>query len=145
VGSQQLQLSGVSAAGGELQQGQHEADADKWCALCRMTDFEKISALSSLPHWAHSSNTIRSNSSHPALENFQAQDDKDSYAETKPDLDDEQELSALAQRQPSAFHAAMSREVCVVIFFSCLKLMSTSIEAILARTSAPNNGSSGRG
>jgi len=106
-----------------------------------MTDFEKISALSSLPH---SSNAIHSNSSCPALENRQAQDDEDSYTETKPDLDDEQELSALAQRQPSTFHTAMSREVHVVIFFfSCLKLISTSIEAILARIGTPNNGPSG--
>jgi len=106
-----------------------------------MTDFEKFSALSSLPH---SSNAICSNSSRPALENRQAQDDEDSYAETEPDLDDEQELSALAQRQPSAFHTAMSREVhAVIFFFSCLKLISTSIEAILARIGTPNNGPSG--
>ena len=72
------------------------------------------------------------------------QDDEDSYTETEPNLDDEQELSALAQRQPSTFHTAMSREVHIVIFFfSCLKLISTSIEAILARIGTPNDGPSG--
>ena len=58
-----------------------------------MTDFEKFSASLSLPH---SSNAIRSNSSCPALENHQAQDNEDIYAKTEPDLDDKQELSALA-------------------------------------------------
>jgi len=91
VAGQQLQLSGVSVAGGKLEQC--EADANKLCSLRRMTDFEKFSASLSLPH---SSNAIHSNSSCPALENHQAQDDEDSYAETEPDLDDKQELSALA-------------------------------------------------
>ena len=112
VAGQQLQSTGISAAGGELEQ--READADKLCSLHQMTDFEKISALLSL---LHSSNTVCSNSSCPALENHQAQDDEDSCTKTEPNLDDEQELSALAQRQPSAFHTAMSHKVCVVIFF----------------------------
>ena len=79
-----------------------------------MTDFEDFSALSHVPQ--HNNNTVHSNSSLSASENPQV-DDEDSYADTEPDFDDDQELSELAQRQLSAFHAAMSHEVHHNFFF----------------------------
>lgn len=97
----------------DLQRRRSEAD-DKSCSLCDVTDFEKISASSRVPQH---NDAVRLNSSLSASENPQVYDDEDTYADTEPDFDDDQELSDLAQRQPSAFHAAMSREVCYDFFF----------------------------
>lgn len=115
MASQQLPLSNsVSVVRGGQQRERRELDADKSCLVGHRTDFEKISASPLSP--GHS-NAILPNLSLPFPENPLASDDEDSYAETEPELDDQEELSELAQRHPSAFHAAISNEVCRDFFF----------------------------
>jgi hypothetical protein len=58
--------------------------------------------------------------------------DTDSEAEMKANLDDDQELSMLAQIQPSTFQATISCEVCPYIFFITQTYVNI-LEAILAR------------
>ena len=72
---------------------------------------------SPLPFACRTADATRPNPSLPPLENPLASDDEDFDAETEPDLDDEQELSELAQKTSSAFHAAMSLEVLYIRFF----------------------------
>lgn len=52
----------------------------------------------------------------PAVGNPQSFNNEDSYGETEPDFDDEQDLVELSQKRPSAFHAAMNLEVCCPFF-----------------------------
>ena len=83
-------------------------------SLRTTVDFEKFSALSQAPNC--NDDAVPSPPAALAAGNPQFFNDEDSYGETEPEFDDEQDLVELSQKQPSAFHAAMNLEVCCPFF-----------------------------
>ena len=78
-------------------------------------DFEKFSVSS--PANPYNNDAVPSPPAAPATGNPQSFNDEDSYGETEPEFDDEQDLVELSQQRPSAFHAAMNLEVRRSLFF----------------------------